>query len=207
VVSQLPVEAWHPAWAGGDPTLADAVLDRVLRAPAIIVVASLAIFTASLLIYPHLGVSFFPRTDAGQFVINLKAPSGTNLLVTEKELAKVEKIVREVVAPEDYGMMITNIGVVPDFSAIYTSNSAPNTAFLQVSLTDGHKVGSYEYMDRVRERLRREMPHMSAYFQSGGFVDAVLNFGMPAPIDSMTLQSSQMLDGGAVWLRYQLRNG
>jgi riboflavin biosynthesis pyrimidine reductase len=31
--------------------------------------------------------------------------------------------------------------------------------------------------------------------------------GMPAPIDSMTLRSSQALDGGAVWLRYQLRNG
>jgi hypothetical protein len=30
---------------------------------------------------------------------------------------------------------------------------------------------------------------------------------MPAPIESMTLQSSQVLDGGAVWLRYQLRNG
>jgi multidrug efflux pump subunit AcrB len=161
----------------------EALLNQVLRAPSVIVLASLAVFAASLLIYPLLGVSFFPRTDAGQFVINLKAPSGTNLLVTEKELAKVERIVREVVTPEDYGMMITNIGVVPDFSAIYTSNSAPNTAFLQVSLTEGHKVGSYEYMDRVRERLRREMPHMSAYFQSGGFVDAVLNFGMPAPID------------------------
>ncbi|HTM49257.1 MAG TPA: efflux RND transporter permease subunit [Bryobacteraceae bacterium] len=161
----------------------DFLLGRVLRAPAVIVIASLAIFAVSLLIYPRLGVSFFPRTDAGQFVINLKAPSGTNLLVTEKEMAKVEKIVREVVAPEDYGMMVTNIGVVPDFSAIYTSNSAPNTAFLQVSLTEGHKVGSYEYMDRVRRRLAREMPHISAYFQSGGFVDAVLNFGMPAPID------------------------
>ena len=30
--------------------------------------------------------------------------------------------------------------------------------------------------------------------------------GVPAPIESMTLQSSQVLDGGAVWLRYQLRN-
>jgi riboflavin biosynthesis pyrimidine reductase len=28
----------------------------------------------------------------------------------------------------------------------------------------------------------------------------------PAPIQSMTLQSSQVLEGGAVWLRYQLRN-
>ena len=31
--------------------------------------------------------------------------------------------------------------------------------------------------------------------------------GVPAPIESMTLQSSQVLEGGAVWLRYQLRNG
>src|ERR687883_711592 len=31
VVSQLPVEAWHPALAGGDPTLADAILDRLVQ--------------------------------------------------------------------------------------------------------------------------------------------------------------------------------
>src|SRR5918911_209158 len=31
VVSQLPVEAWHPALAGGDPTLADAILDRLVH--------------------------------------------------------------------------------------------------------------------------------------------------------------------------------
>src|SRR6266852_5634957 len=30
VVSQLPVENWHPALADGDPTLADAILDRLL---------------------------------------------------------------------------------------------------------------------------------------------------------------------------------
>jgi len=31
VVSQLPVEAWHPTLAGGDPTLADAILDRLVQ--------------------------------------------------------------------------------------------------------------------------------------------------------------------------------
>jgi riboflavin biosynthesis pyrimidine reductase len=29
----------------------------------------------------------------------------------------------------------------------------------------------------------------------------------PAPIQTMTLESSQMLDGGAVWLRYRVQNG
>jgi DNA replication protein DnaC len=31
VVSQLPVENWHPALAAGDPTLADAILDRLIH--------------------------------------------------------------------------------------------------------------------------------------------------------------------------------
>ena len=30
--------------------------------------------------------------------------------------------------------------------------------------------------------------------------------GRPAPIQTMVLESSQVLDGGAVWLRYRLRN-
>jgi len=30
--------------------------------------------------------------------------------------------------------------------------------------------------------------------------------GVAGPVDSMTLESSQTLEGGAVWLRYQLRN-
>jgi multidrug efflux pump subunit AcrB len=161
----------------------DRLLGGSLSKPAVTVVMLLLLCGATAVLYPKLGVAFFPRTDAGQFVINIKAPSGTNLNVTAGEVAKVEDLVRETVAPEDLGMMVGNIGLVPDFSAIYTSNSAPHTAFLQVSLKEGHKVGSYEYMDRVRRRIRSELPHLSTYFQSGGFVDAVLNFGMPAPID------------------------
>jgi HAE1 family hydrophobic/amphiphilic exporter-1 len=161
----------------------DRLLGASLRRPVLVVAGLLAVFAASLLLYPRLGVAYFPRTDAGQFVINLKAPSGTNLLITEREVAKVEKLVREVVLPEDYLMMVSNIGVVPDFSALYTSNSASHTAFVQVGLTEDHKIGSYEYMDRLRRLLRQELPHLNAYFQSGGFVDAVLNFGLPAPID------------------------
>jgi multidrug efflux pump subunit AcrB len=66
---------------------------------------------------------------------------------------------------------------------MYTSNSAQHTAFVQVNLKEGHKVGSYEYMARLRDRLRTDAPDMTAYFQSGGMADAVLNLGLPAPID------------------------
>ncbi len=140
-------------------------------------------FVASLALFPLLGLSFFPRTDAGMFVINLKAPSGTRIAVTETEVAKVEALIRQIIPPSDLDVILSNIGVTPGFSSIYTSNSAQHTAFVQVGLKDGHKVGSYEYMARVKQRLADEMPELSSYFQSGGMVDAVINLGLPAPID------------------------
>jgi HAE1 family hydrophobic/amphiphilic exporter-1 len=163
-----------------------------LRRPAAVVGGLTALFLISLLLYPQLGVAFFPRTDAGQFVINLKAPSGTRLEVTSQEVAKVEKIVREVVKPADLRMVVSNIGSTPGFSSIYTSNSASHTAFVQVGLTQGRSIGSYEYMELVRRRVESEAPELSAYFQSGGLVDAVLNLGLPAPIDVQV--SGQDLD-------------
>jgi multidrug efflux pump subunit AcrB len=154
-----------------------------LRRPAMVIGGCAAVFLVSLLLYPLLGVAFFPRTDAGQFVMNLKTPSGTRLEVTSAEVERIERLIRETVAPDDLGGIVSNIGVTPGFSSIYTSNSAQHTAFVQVNLNEGHKTGSYEYMDRVRRRVAAEFPHVSAYFQSGGLVDAVLNLGLPAPID------------------------
>ncbi len=161
----------------------DKLVGAVLRRPALTLAAFAVVFAAGLALFPLLGLSFFPRTDAGQFVINLKAPSGTRLSVTENEVAKVEDLVRKTVAPEDLSMIVSNIGSTPDFSAIYTTNSAQHTAFVQVSLKEDHKTGSYEYMARVKDRIARDLPEISAYFQSGGLVDAVLNLGLPAPID------------------------
>lgn len=163
--------------------LYDRLVASVLRRPALTLGAFCIVFVFSLALYPLLGLSFFPRTDAGQFVINLKAPSGTRLAVTEGEVAKVEQLLRSVVSKEDLRMVVSNIGVTPGFSSIYTTNSAMHTAFVQVSLNDDHKTGSYDYMAQVKRRIETELPELSAYFQSGGMVDAVLNLGLPAPID------------------------
>jgi len=161
----------------------DRLVGLTLRRPIFTLLGFAVIFAASLALFPSLGLSFFPRTDAGQFVINLKAPTGSRLAVTDNEVARLEKLIRQVVPPEDLGMIVSNIGSTPDFSAMYTTNSAMHTAFVQVSLKDDHKVGSYEYMSRVKEKVAAELPELTTYFQSGGLVDAVLNLGLPAPID------------------------
>jgi multidrug efflux pump subunit AcrB len=154
-----------------------------LRAPGRVVVAITALFAVSLIIYPFLGVAFFPRTDAGQFVMNVKAPSGSRIEVTTAEVNRIEAMVRRLVDPDDLELVVSNIGVVPDFAALYTSNAGPHAATVQVALKEKHRIGSYEYMARMRRAMQQELPHLSAYFQSGGIVDAVLNQGLPAPID------------------------
>ncbi|HET6929848.1 MAG TPA: efflux RND transporter permease subunit [Candidatus Acidoferrum sp.] len=134
-------------------------------------------------IFPFVGRAYFPRTDPGQFVINLKMPTGTRLEISDKYVANVEQEIRAVIPKSDLDMIVSNIGITPDLSAIYTSNSAMHTAFVQVSLKEEHEVGSYEYMERVRRKLAADLPEVSAYFQAGGLVDSVVNQGLPAPLD------------------------
>jgi HAE1 family hydrophobic/amphiphilic exporter-1 len=161
----------------------DRTLSTALLKPVATLVGLVGVSLLSFSLYPFLGVSFFPRTDPGQFVINLKAPSGTRVEYTEDYVKQVEDIIHQVVPPGELQIIVSNIGITTDFSAIYTPNSAPHTAFVQVSLKEGHQVGSYEYMRRVRAQLGQKLPQLSTYFQSGGLVDAVINLGLPAPID------------------------
>ncbi len=156
---------------------------RALDRPVTVVVGFLVFFALSFLLVPFIGVSFFPRSDAGQFVINVKAPTGTRIELTNDYVKRAEDIVRQIVPPKELESIVSNIGLMPDFSALFTPNSGMHTAFIQVGLKEDHKESSFVYMDKVRERLASQMPEMRTYFQSGGLVDAVLNQGAPAPID------------------------
>ena len=83
------------------------------------------LFVLSLGLYPFMGLSFFPRTDPGQFVINVKAPSGTRIELTDQYVSRIEKDIRTVMPSSDLAMIVSNIGTAPGFSSIYSSNSGP----------------------------------------------------------------------------------
>lgn len=188
---------FNNAFARGFDLLRDAYtrqIVRVLAHPARALAVFGAAIWAGLACFPLLGLSFFPRTDAGQFVITVKDGSGTRLVETEKDVAKLETLVRDTVSKEDMGMIVSNIGVDPGFSAIYTTNTAMHTAFVQVNLKAGHRIGSYEYIDRVKRRVREELPQLATFFSSGSLVDALLNMGMRAPIDIQIAGSNLKAD-------------
>ena len=163
---------------------------RALVRPKLTVAVLAGVFVLSVAIYPFLGLAFFPRTDAGQFTINFKVPTGTRIEVTEQYVAKVEDLIRHVVDPKDFKIVVSNIGVVPDFSSLYTTNAGPYTATIQVALNEPHRRSSFEYMDRVQKEIADRYPEVRTFISSGSMVDAVLNMGMPAPIDIQVSSSS-----------------
>ena len=156
---------------------------RALKRPGLTVAVLTGVFLVSLAIYPLLGLAFFPKTDAGQFTINLKVPTGTRIEMTDQYVAQVEDLIRHAVEPKDLKLIVSNIGVVPDFSALYTTNAGAYTATVQVQLNDSHRLSSFDYMDRVQKRIANQFPDIRTFFSSGSMVDAILNTGMPAPID------------------------
>ncbi len=155
---------------------------RSLKRPGLTVALLFAVFILSLGIYPFIGLAFFPQTDAGQFTINMKAPTGSRLELTEAYVSKIEDAIRQTVG-SDFKMVVSNIGMVPDFSALYTNNSGPYTATVQTQLIDGHKQSSFVYMNRIRQVIAQKFPDVRTFVQTGSLVDATLNSGMPAPID------------------------
>ncbi len=181
----------------------EALALKTMRRPGVttaVIFAGMAVLM--IVTFPFLGRAYFPRTDPGQFIIDVHMPSGTRLEVSNDYIAKVEQVIRSVVRPKDLGMIVSNIGVYPDLSAIYTTNASMDTAFVQTSLKEDHSIGSYEYMRRVQARLSREMPELSTYFQAGGLIDGVINQGLPAPIDIQIGFGSDM--DGAYALAQQL---
>ena len=82
--------------------------------PVVCLLAFAIIFIASLTLAPKLDLAFFPRTDAGQFMLNVKAPSGTRIGVTEQEIAKLEALIRQEVSPADLGMIVSTMQIEAD---------------------------------------------------------------------------------------------
>lgn len=157
---------------------------RTLLRPALTTGVILGgVVLVTLIAWPFMGHAYFPRTDAGQFTINIEMPSGTRLSVSNDYVAQVEQIIRSVIPKSQLNMIVSNIGITHGPSTIYSSNSSMDTAFVQVSLDPEHKTSSFILMSRVRERLSREMPQLTTFFHGGGMVSGVINQGLSAPID------------------------
>jgi multidrug efflux pump subunit AcrB len=160
---------------------------RVLRwclAHKVVVIGSVAaMFASSMLMVPKLATEFFPKVDAGSFILNVSAPEGTRIENTEAIVARVESLIREVIAPDELDQIVSNIGLPQGWMVLYTPVNGPHQAFLLVALKREHVTRTDDVIAQLRPRLTKELAGLKFSFQTGGVVSDVINFGLPAPID------------------------
>jgi multidrug efflux pump subunit AcrB len=145
------------------------------------------LFVASLGLLFGIGQEFFPQVDAGQLSISVRCPSGTNIEETERRVSAVEEfLMREDVIPHaDREKIISELGLVPDWSAAYTQNSGSQDAIVKVQLTPERGKTAQQYAIDLRRRLAEEkaFDDLRFSFDTGGMVSAALNYGASSPID------------------------
>jgi multidrug efflux pump subunit AcrB len=161
--------------------LASALAHRGLVGGAFILICG-----ACLALTPFLGENFFPQVDAGQIRLHVRAPANTRIEETEQYFAQVEKTIRQIIPANELSDMVDNIGLPYSGLNLAMSDSATIGSFdgeILVSLNPEEHGSTWEYVRRLRQRLSREYPELTFFFQPADMVGQILNFGLPAPID------------------------
>ena len=133
-------------------------LHWMLNRQLLVITGVVLLVMGSALLFPRIGTELFPRVDVGQFAIQMRAPSGTRIEITEEYVTQIEEMIREVIPPSDLQMIISNTGVLYDWPAAYTLNAGPMDSEFMVQLTEDHQVSSFEYVRSLREKFREKYP-------------------------------------------------
>jgi multidrug efflux pump subunit AcrB len=162
-----------------------ALLSACLAQRTVFALAFLGFCVGSWLLATQLGQDFFPSVDAGQFMLHVRARTGTRIEETIRLCSDVDAAIRrEIPASEIHGIM-DNIGI-PNSSINLSYNTSgvigPGDADILVSLNRGHRP-TEEHVRRLRKVLNREFPGLLVYFLPADIVSQTLNFGLPAPFD------------------------
>jgi CzcA family heavy metal efflux pump len=161
------------------------LLTAVVHRRALFIPGFLLACLAVFLLVPFLGQDFFPSTDNGQFILHLRAKSGTRIEETAKICDLVEGSIRREVPNNEMDNILDNIGL--PYSSINFMHSTSGLigagdADILVSLKEKHHPTA-DYIQGLRQTLPREFPGTTFYFLPADIVTQVLNFGLPAPID------------------------
>jgi multidrug efflux pump subunit AcrB len=162
------------------------LLEASLENRGLVCAAFFVLCGAGLALVPWLGEDFFPQVDAGQIRLHVRAPAGTRIEETERYFAAVENSIRRIIPPSELSNVLDDIGLPYSGVNIATSDTATIGTFdgeILVSLRQGERGSTWDYIREMRLRLNREFPGLTFFFQPADIVGQILNFGLPAPID------------------------
>jgi CzcA family heavy metal efflux pump len=157
-----------------------------LHSPMLFSASFLAFCVLSVLLVGVLGRDFFPKVDAGQIRLHMRARTGLRIEETARLADQVNGVIRETIPKDELTTVLDNIGL--PYSGINLTYSNAGTigssdAEFLVQLKEVRGKPTSMYISDLREKLPQRFPGVQFFFQPADIVTQILNFGTPAPID------------------------
>ncbi|MFM8271557.1 MAG: efflux RND transporter permease subunit, partial [Gemmata sp.] len=160
------------------------------------------------LLYVALGTAIFPPTDKGQFVLRLKAPTGTRIERTEELAREATRLIKETAGAGNVAATVGYVGTFPTnypVQGITQWTSGPGECLLKVALAENSGINLDVQKEKLRARLDeglrswlaarwredglaqpeidRRLPGLRLSFEPGDIVSDVMSFGSPTPVE------------------------
>jgi multidrug efflux pump subunit AcrB len=139
---------------------------------------------AAALVLTRLGTEIFPRVDAGQMQLRLKAPAGSHSEHTEGVALKMLALIESEAGPGNVELSLGYVGVPPPnnpINSIHLWTGGPEAALFQIQFKPGVDVERLK--ERLRQRLAAELPGVQISFEPADLVSRVMSLGSPTPIE------------------------
>jgi multidrug efflux pump subunit AcrB len=163
------------------------VVSWVLQAPALVIIAYILVAGGVIaLTVPLLGREIFPRVDAGQFLVRLRAPVGTRVERTEVMTREVLREIGRAAGKDNVAITLSFVGTQPPsypVNSIYLWTSGQYEAVISVALKRGAGVKLPELEERLRKTLSDRFPGSRFSFEAGDMVSQIMNFGSQTPVE------------------------
>ncbi len=177
---------------------------RWLVVPLYLLLAiALAVF-----LYTRLGTAIFPPTDKGQFMLRLKAPTGTRIERTEELAQEATRLIREEAGEGNVEATVGYVGVIPSSYPVqgtFQWTSGPGECLLKVAFKENSGLRVEEQKEKLRAKLdaglkawltarwkedgltqdeiNSRLPGLRLSFEPGDLVSDVMSFGSPTPVE------------------------
>ncbi len=181
------------------------LLTRLVFARKLFVPVFLGVCLCGFLLLPFLGQDFFPSTDSGEFILHMRAKTGTRIEETARLADQVEASIRSKIPGREVNNILDNLGLpYSPYNTMHLTSGivGAEDGDILVSLNEDHHPTA-NYVRQLRKELPREFPGTEFYFLPADITTQILNFGLPAPIDIQfqsddvaagTQQATAMLD-------------
>jgi multidrug efflux pump subunit AcrB len=134
----------------------------------------------------RLGTEIFPKVDAGQLQLRLRAPAGTHVTGTEAIALQALDLIKNEAGATNVEITLGFVGVHAasyPINLIYLWNGGSEEGVVQVQFKPGAPYRIEELKERLRRKLVAQMPQVSFSFEPSDIISRVMSLGASTPVE------------------------